>query len=99
MNKYDTLMREIVDYLKGTRLAKAGKHRVDKGSILGSTYLEIQAAEQEIGKRLPAALKAWYRAAGAVPPYLYDYDADFSLQDLKRAQELAFDLTQDEASE
>jgi hypothetical protein len=96
MNKYDTLMREIVDYLKGTRLDKASKHTIDKGSILGSTYLEIRAAEQEIGKKLPAALKAWYRAAGAVPPYLNDYDADYSLQDLKRAQVTAFNLTQDE---
>ena len=99
MDKYDQFMQEIIDYLKGTWLAKAGQYWVDKGPIRGSTDAEIEIVEQEVGKKLPAALKAWYRVAGAVPPYLRDHDADSSLQDFKNSQEVALDFTQDEASQ
>jgi hypothetical protein len=44
-------------------------------------------------------MKAWYFVAGAVPPYLNDHDADYSLRDLRHAQETAVELTQDEDCE
>jgi hypothetical protein len=99
MDKYDQFMQEIVDYLKGTWLAKANQYMTDDGPIRGSSEAEIEAVEQEIGKKIPAALKAWYRVAGAVPPYLNDYDATNSLQDFRNAQEVAFGFTRGEASQ
>jgi hypothetical protein len=98
VNKYEKLMQEIVEYLDGTWLASwngnpAIQHR---GPIRGNSEDEIEAVEQKIGRKLPSSMKAWYRRAGAVPPYLYDYDADHSLQDFQRAQKTARELTQDE---
>ncbi len=92
-------MRETINLLKGTRLSKPTPYPplVDKGPIRGNTEDEIDETERRIGKKLPASLRAWYRVAGAVPPYWYDYDADFSLQDLIRAQETAYELTHREA--
>ncbi len=96
MDKYDRFMQEMIAYLQATWLAKSRPPGTDRGAIRGSTESEIEEVEQQIGKKLPAALKAWYRVAGAVPPYLNDHDADFSLEDLKRAQETAVDLVQGE---
>jgi hypothetical protein len=86
MNKYDKVMREIVDYLAGTRFSRPHSPAVDRGPIQGSSEAEIEEAEDRIGRKLPAAMRAWYRVAGKVPPYLNDHDADFSLRDLVESQ-------------
>lgn len=102
MDKYDRLMQEIVAYLQGTWLAKAPDNNYrfhDRGPISGSSEAEIEEAEQHVGKKLPAALKAWYRVAGKVPPYFYDYDMDLSIKDFLNAQETAVELTQEEYAE
>lgn len=98
MDKYDRLMQEIVAYLQGTWLAKAPDNNYrfhDRGPISGSSEAEIEEAEQHVGKKLPAALKAWYRVAGKVPPYLNDHDADYSLDDLLRTQETVVDMMEE----
>ena len=90
-------MREIIEYLNGTWLSKASRPPLyDRGPIRGSTIPEVEAVELEIQKKLPLAMKAWYRVAGTVPPYLYDYDANYSFEDFKRAQVTAIELTQAE---
>jgi hypothetical protein len=88
VNKYDKLMREIVDYLDGTIFSQPYSSAVDRGPIQGSSDAEIEQAEDRIDRKLPAAVKAWYRVAGKVPPYLNDHDADFSLRDLVESQTL-----------
>lgn len=95
MDQYDKFMRQLVDYLDGTWLSKRTRPPLpDLGPIKGSSDAEIEQAEAQIGKSLPASLKAWYRVAGKVPPYVYDYDADFSVQDLIAAQTTARKLSQ-----
>jgi hypothetical protein len=99
MDKYDRLMQEIVAYLQGTWLAKAPDGHLDWGPITGSSEAEIEEAEKQIGKKIPAALKAWYRVAGKIPPYINDYDANNSLRDFLRAQETAVALTAEQGAE
>ena len=100
MDKYEKLMREIIEFLQGTRFFQPRYVGVaHSGPVQGCSDDEIEEAERATGIKLPAALKAWYRVAGAVPPYLNDYDADHSLDDFKRSQETAAELTQDENCE
>lgn len=83
MDKYLSLMQAIVDYLDGTWLSRADHPALtDRGKIRGVSEQEIAKVEVEIGKKLPQSLRAWHLVAGEVPPYLYDYDADYSLRDL-----------------
>lgn len=96
MDKYENLMREIVDFLDGTMVSKARSGMPDFGPIRGCSPETIQRVEEEIGKKLPLAMKAWYLAAGEVPPYVYDHDLDYSIRDLLKSQETAARLTQDE---
>jgi hypothetical protein len=93
MNKYEKLMQDIVEYLDGTWDGNPAIHH--RGPIRDNSEGEIEAVEQKIGRKLPSSMKAWYRRAGAVPPYLYDYDADH-FDDFQRSQETARELTQDE---
>lgn len=93
IDKYDIFMQELIVDLTGTWV-DAGIMMPKKGAMQGSTEDEITAVEQEIGKQLPAALKAWYQVAGEVPPDINNYDLDYSLADFKRAQETAADFAQ-----
>lgn len=81
VNKYDVLMQQILEFIQGTWLAEQ--------PIAGCTDEEIARVEQSIGKKFPAALTAWYRCFGKHPPQTRDYDMDFSLADLMRAQNTA----------
>jgi hypothetical protein len=96
---YDSFMQSIIYYLAGTWLAKPHALLADKGSIAGSTDDEIDAAERRIGRALPAALRAWYRVAGKVPPSLQDHDADFSLRNLTDVHSTLADHLTDEPGE
>jgi hypothetical protein len=82
---YDKFMREILDYITGTWLAK--------NPIVGCSLEQIKQAEEKIGKKLPSSLVAWYRHMGESPPDWNDHDADFSIRDLLAAQETARILT------
>jgi hypothetical protein len=83
--RYDKLMRDIIDYIAGTKLAQT--------PITGCSADQIAQAEETIGKKLPPSLVAWYRHMGENPPSWNDYDADFSIRDLTAAQETARKLT------
>lgn len=99
MGKYDKLMQEIIAYLDGTWLSKPHPLRhPDKEPIpiTGASEQEIEEAEAKIGKKIPAALKAWYRVAGKTPTYLYDHDADYTICDLMKSQESAQWLSDDD---
>jgi len=86
-------MQEIVLFLQGTPFAKSSYPMTNRGAIQGSSKAEIETAEYKTGKKIPMALYAWYHAAGKVPPYVNNYDADHSLDDFKAAQETAVSLT------
>ena len=99
MDKYEKLMREIIDSLDGTWLVKAAPPQTGKEPIRGCSPETIQRVAGEIGKKLPRVMQAWYLVAGEVPPYLGDQDADYSIQDLLRTQEIAADLTRQEGNQ
>ncbi|GIK66507.1 MAG: hypothetical protein BroJett018_43010 [Chloroflexota bacterium] len=80
INKYNLFMRQIQFFIGGTALGKGG-------AVRGCTPETIRRTETDLGKPMPLALKAWYQHFGERPIW-YDYDADYSIRDLRETQEI-----------
>jgi SMI1 / KNR4 family (SUKH-1) len=96
LNKYEQIMLEIDDFLDGTWLSQPNHGLLHENTdpIKGATLEAIHKFEEEIGHKLPISMIAWYQYFGEIPPHWNsEHDADFSLRDLRRAQEIAHTLT------
>ncbi len=83
-NKYDLFMRRLRLFIRGTGLGRGGVH--------GCAPETIKRMESDLGKPLSLSLKTWYLYFGNKPPAWYDHDADYSVEDFYRTQEIAQDL-------